>query len=169
MLYLNKQMSCVGVLVKRLLATRQRSCKSCLQCHPTFSTETLCLSQGKRQLHPWPGCPASALGAGDGPEMRCFGARGCKEEQPWDFSWALVCEHQPRPAGLSAGRCRRCCLGLAAAMPLSEEGRQLLRASPQLGTRHAATEAELCSGRCPGAAAAACLPDDGGQWRRALL
>lgn len=115
-------MSCVGVLVKRLLATRQCGCKSCLQCHPSFSTETLCLSQGKRQLHTWPGCPASALGAGDGPEMRRFGVRGCNEEQRWDFSRALVCEHQPWPAGLSAGCCRRCLPGAGCCDTLERGG-----------------------------------------------
>lgn len=157
------------MLVKCLLATGQCSCKSCLQCHPAFSTEMLCLSQGKCQLHHWPGCPASALGAGDGPEMCSYGVYGCKETQRWDFSQALICEHQPWPAGLPTGHCRHCCLGLAAVIAFNKEGWWPLRAPPQLGSRHGTMDAEVCFGRCSAAAAAACLPGHGGQWRRALL
>lgn len=155
-------MSCVGVLVKRLLATGQRSCKSCLQCPPAFSTELLRHSQGKCHLHLWPGCPASTLGSGNGPEIRRDGEHGCKEMQQWGFSRARSCEHRRWPAGISMDL-------LAAVTPSSKEAWQLLRVSLQLSSGQGTTEAEVCLGRCPKSAATGHLPGNGRQWRRAPL
>lgn len=150
MLHLNKQMSCVGVLVKCLLARGQCSCKSCLQCHPASSPAMPRLAGGKCHLHRQP----SAWGAARGPEMPHYSGQGFREMQRWDFNWALVCEHQPW-------------LGLAAVTPLSRGSWWLPREPAGQQTQHHGAQDLL--GRCHEVAAIACLPGNRGHGGPALL
>lgn len=100
---------------------------------------------------PPPAQMPSARGAADSPEMPHSGGQGFKEMWRWDFSWALVCEHQPW-------------LGLAAVTPLSGESRWLPRDPTGQRTWHCRAEGLL--GRCYEVVAIVCLPGNGsnGDW-----